>query len=41
MAKLKNVKVNLTLPFIGSVEGTWEPDENERNAAWDLYSNPI
>lgn len=37
MAKLKNVKVNLTLPFIGSVEGTWEPDENERNAAWDLY----
>jgi hypothetical protein len=37
MAKLKNVKVNLTLPFIGSVEGTWEPDENERNAAWELY----
>jgi hypothetical protein len=37
MAKLKDVKVNLSLPFIGSVEGTWEPDENERNATWDLY----
>jgi hypothetical protein len=37
MVKLKNVKVNLTLPFIGSVEGIWEPDENERNAAWELY----
>jgi hypothetical protein len=37
MEKLKSVKVNLSLPWIGSVEGTWEPDENERNAAWDLY----
>jgi hypothetical protein len=37
MVKLKNVKVNLTLPFIGSVEGTWEPDENEQSAAWELY----
>jgi hypothetical protein len=37
MAKLKSVKVNISLPWIGSVEGTWEPDENERNAAWDLY----
>jgi hypothetical protein len=37
MVKLKNVKVNLTLPLIGSVEGTWEPDENEQSAAWELY----
>jgi hypothetical protein len=37
MAKFKSVKVSLNLPFMGSVEGTWEPDENERNAAWDLY----
>jgi hypothetical protein len=37
MANLKNVKVHLTLPFIGSVEGTWEPDEKEQRAAWELY----
>ncbi len=37
MAKLKSVKVNLKLPIIGEVEGTWEPDENELNAAWELY----
>lgn len=37
MAKLKSVKVNLKPPIIGEVEGTWEPDENELNAAWELY----
>lgn len=37
MAKLKSIKVNLKLPFIGAIEGTWEPDENEANAAWELY----
>ncbi|MFQ5760979.1 MAG: hypothetical protein ACE5HM_08380 [Acidiferrobacterales bacterium] len=37
MAKLSTVKVNLKLPLIGSIEGTWEPDENERRAAWELY----
>jgi hypothetical protein len=37
MVKLKNVKVSLNLPLIGSVEGTWEPDENEQSAAWELY----
>jgi hypothetical protein len=37
MVKLKNVKVNLTLPFIGSIEGIWEPDEKEECAAWELY----
>lgn len=37
MVKLKNVKVSLTLPFIGSVEGMWEADENEQSAAWELY----
>jgi hypothetical protein len=37
MVKLKNVKVNLALPFIGSIEGNWEPDENEQSAAWELY----
>ncbi|MGB3460315.1 MAG: hypothetical protein WBB08_13715 [Halobacteriota archaeon] len=37
MAKFTGVKVGLTLPFIGGVEGTWKPDESERNAAWEMY----
>jgi len=37
MAKLTSVKVNLNLPYIGGVEGTWEPDESERKAAWEMY----
>lgn len=37
MAKLTSVKVSLKLPYIGGVEGTWEPDESERNAAWEMY----
>lgn len=37
MAKFTGVKVSLTLPFIGGVEGTWKPDESERNAAWEMY----
>ena len=37
MPKLKNIKVSLKLPYIGGIEGTWEPDESERKAAWELY----
>ena len=37
MANLTSVKVSLKLPFIGGVEGTWEPDERERNASWEMY----
>ncbi len=37
MPKLNNIKVNLSLPYIGGVEGTWEPDESERKAAWEMY----
>ena len=37
MAKFKEVKVNLNFPYIGNIEGTWQPDENEINAAWELY----
>jgi len=35
--KLKSVVVKLQLPYIGGVEGTWEPDESERQAAWEMY----
>lgn len=34
---IKSVKVNLQLPYIGGIEGTWEPDDNEQRAAWELY----
>ena len=37
MAKLSSVKVSLKIPYIGGVEGTWEPDERERDAAWEMY----
>jgi hypothetical protein len=37
MPKLSNVKVNLKIPYLGNVEGTWEPNEAEKKAAWELY----
>lgn len=37
MPKLKSVSVKLELPYIGGIEGTWEPDESERKAAWEMY----
>ena len=33
----KQVQVRLAIPFIGEISGTWEPDEAERRAAWELY----
>jgi hypothetical protein len=33
----KQVQVKLTIPFIGEISGTWEPDEAERRASWELY----
>ena len=37
MPKLVNVKLDLKLPGIGGVAGTWEPHESEVGAAWELY----
>ncbi|HID06522.1 MAG TPA: hypothetical protein EYP10_05175 [Armatimonadetes bacterium] len=37
MPKLTSVKVSITLPYIGGIEGTWEPDESEQMAAWEMY----
>lgn len=37
MANLVSVKVSLKLPYIGGVEGTWEPDESEQDASWEMY----
>ena len=37
MPKLVNVNLALKVPGIGSISGTWEPDEFEIRAAWELY----
>lgn len=37
MAKLRTVKVEIGIPSIGRIEGTWEPDALEEKAAWELY----
>ena len=37
MAELKSVKIGIKLPYIGGIEGTWEPDKNEQLAAWEMY----
>ena len=34
---LDSIKVNLKLPYIGSIEGVWKPNRSERQAAWDMY----
>lgn len=36
MARLTSVKATLKTPLI-DVEGTWEADEAQRSAAWELY----
>ncbi|SRR5260370_26209430 len=37
MPKLKGVTVSLKLPFLGTINGIWEPDEVEQQAAWEMY----
>jgi len=37
MPKLTSVKVSIQLPYLGGIEGIWEPDESEQSAAWELY----
>jgi hypothetical protein len=32
-----NGKVHLSIPAFGSLDGNWEPEERERQAAWELY----
>jgi hypothetical protein len=35
--RLASVSVKLQLPYIGGIEGSWQPDERERDAAWEMY----
>jgi len=37
MPKLTGVTVSLKLPFLGDINRTWEPDETEQRAAWEMY----
>ncbi len=38
MDKPSSFTVSLNFPFFGvGIEGTWEPDESERKAAWEMY----
>ncbi len=37
MPKFAGFKVSLNLPYIGGIEGSWEPDDSERKAAWEMY----
>jgi hypothetical protein len=37
MPKLKDVKVSIKLPWFGEIAGTWEPNEEEKLAAWEMY----
>lgn len=37
MPRLVNVSLDLKVPGIGGIQGTWEPDETEVKAAWELY----
>jgi hypothetical protein len=38
MPRRKQFTVSLNLPFgLGGLEQTWEPDDDERRAAWELY----
>ena len=37
MPKLTSISVNLNVPLIGGIAGTWEPNEDEKKAAWEMY----
>jgi hypothetical protein len=38
MPKLNAIRVSLNLPFeLGGIEGEWEPDKEEKKAAWEMY----
>jgi hypothetical protein len=37
MFRFVNGKISISLPGFGGIEGSWQPDERERDAAWELY----
>ena len=41
MPRLVIIRLDPKLPGIGGIQGTWEPDESEIRAAWELYVEMI
>ncbi|MGH8791661.1 MAG: hypothetical protein ACRDXX_03340 [Stackebrandtia sp.] len=39
--KASEVTVSLNIPFVGRLEGVWVPDQAERDASWELYSELV
>ena len=37
MPKVVSVKLQVKVPGVADIEGTWEPDRSETTAAWELY----
>lgn len=37
LPRMKSIEVNFTVPVLGGVKGTWEPNTEQREAAWELY----
>lgn len=35
--RLTEISVELGIPYIGKIAGSWKPDEEEQHAAWELY----
>src|SRR5262245_37049443 len=36
-SKIVEIGVELGVPYIGKITGTWKADEAEQQAAWELY----
>jgi hypothetical protein len=37
MPRLTSFNVSINLPYVGGIEGTWEPDKSEQKASWEMY----
>jgi hypothetical protein len=37
MPKFESFDVSINIPLIGSVSGTWKPNDAEKKAAWEMY----
>ena len=37
MPRLSSVEVKLKVPQFAEISGTWQPDDSERRAAWEMY----
>jgi hypothetical protein len=37
LERLVEVNVELSIPYLGKIAGVWKPDQEEQNAAWELY----